>query len=81
MSISRSNTWRGSHPISQFIGRGQTKSPALCVVLTGTRVLMLRQFAEHLESNNRRADAAVLLQEIEKTKKKVEFVRQAVTSE
>lgn len=45
------------------------------------RVLMLRQFAEHLESNNRRADAAVLLQEIEKTKKKAEFVRKAVTSE
>jgi len=45
------------------------------------RVQMLRQFAEHLESNNRRADAAVLLQEIEKTKKKAEFVRQAVTSE
>jgi two-component system chemotaxis response regulator CheB len=44
------------------------------------RVLLLLQFAEHLESNNRRADAAALLQEIDKTKKKAEFVRQAVTS-
>jgi two-component system chemotaxis response regulator CheB len=45
------------------------------------RVLMLRQFAEHLESYDRSADAAVLLQEIERTKRKAEFVRQAVTSE
>jgi two-component system, chemotaxis family, protein-glutamate methylesterase/glutaminase len=45
------------------------------------RVLLLRQFAEHLESNERSADAAVLLQEIERTKKKAEFVRRAVTSE
>ena len=44
------------------------------------RVLMLQQFAKHLESNNRGADAAVLLQEIERTKRKAEFVRKAVTS-
>jgi two-component system, chemotaxis family, protein-glutamate methylesterase/glutaminase len=43
------------------------------------RILLLQQFAEHLESNNRSAEAAVLLQEIEKTKKKADFVRQAVT--
>jgi two-component system, chemotaxis family, protein-glutamate methylesterase/glutaminase len=45
------------------------------------RVLMLRQFAEHLENNDRGADAAALLQEIDKTKRKAEFVRKAVTSE
>jgi two-component system chemotaxis response regulator CheB len=45
------------------------------------RVLMLRQFAERLENNNRSADAAVLFREIEKTKRKAEFVRQAVTTE
>ena len=45
------------------------------------RVLLLRQFAEHLESNNRSANAAALLQEVERTKRKAEFVRQAVTSE
>ncbi|HEU0185323.1 MAG TPA: chemotaxis protein CheB [Blastocatellia bacterium] len=43
------------------------------------RILLLRHFAEHLESNSRSADAAALLQEIEKTKKKADFVRQAVT--
>jgi two-component system, chemotaxis family, protein-glutamate methylesterase/glutaminase len=45
------------------------------------RVLLLRQFAEHLESNHRGADAAALLQEIEMTKRKAEFVRHAVTSD
>jgi two-component system, chemotaxis family, protein-glutamate methylesterase/glutaminase len=45
------------------------------------RILLLQQFAEHLEINNRSADAAALLHEIERTKKKAEFVRQAVTSE
>jgi hypothetical protein len=45
------------------------------------RVLMLRQFAEHLESSNHGADAAALLQEIERAKRKAEFVRLAVTSE
>jgi two-component system, chemotaxis family, protein-glutamate methylesterase/glutaminase len=45
------------------------------------RVLLLQQFAEHLESNHRSSDAAILLQEIDKTKKKANFVRQAVTLE
>jgi two-component system, chemotaxis family, protein-glutamate methylesterase/glutaminase len=44
------------------------------------RILMLQQFAKHLEINNRSADAAALLQEMERTKKKAEFVRKAVTS-
>jgi two-component system chemotaxis response regulator CheB len=43
------------------------------------RIFLLQQFAEHLKSNNRSADAAILLQEIENTKKKADFVRQAVT--
>jgi two-component system chemotaxis response regulator CheB len=45
------------------------------------RVLLLRQLAEQQETNNRSADAAALLQESEKTKRKADFVRQAVTSE
>jgi two-component system chemotaxis response regulator CheB len=45
------------------------------------RVLLLQQLAEHLESNNRSADAAALLQESEKIKRKADFVRQAVTAE
>jgi two-component system, chemotaxis family, protein-glutamate methylesterase/glutaminase len=44
------------------------------------RILMLRQFAEHLKSNNRDVDAA-LLEEIEKAEMKADLVRQAVTSE
>jgi two-component system, chemotaxis family, protein-glutamate methylesterase/glutaminase len=42
------------------------------------RILLLQQFAEHLENNHRGADAAALLQDIEKTKKKADLVRQAV---
>jgi two-component system chemotaxis response regulator CheB len=43
------------------------------------RILLLQQFADHLENNDRGAEAAALVQDIEKTKKKAEFVRQAVT--
>jgi two-component system, chemotaxis family, protein-glutamate methylesterase/glutaminase len=45
------------------------------------RILLLRQLAEHLENNNRGADAAPLLQEIEKAERKADIVRQVVTSE
>jgi two-component system, chemotaxis family, protein-glutamate methylesterase/glutaminase len=45
------------------------------------RILLLRQLAENLESNKRGADAAALLQEIEKVEQKADLVRQVVTSE
>jgi two-component system, chemotaxis family, protein-glutamate methylesterase/glutaminase len=45
------------------------------------RVLLLRQLAEHLESHNHNEDAAAILPEIEKTRRKGNIVRQAVTSE
>jgi two-component system, chemotaxis family, protein-glutamate methylesterase/glutaminase len=44
------------------------------------RILLLRQLAEHLKSNNLGVDAA-LLQEIEKAERKADIVRQAVTSD
>jgi two-component system, chemotaxis family, protein-glutamate methylesterase/glutaminase len=45
------------------------------------RILLLRQLAEHLKSNNHGVDAAPFLQEIEKAERKADLVRQAVTSE
>jgi two-component system, chemotaxis family, protein-glutamate methylesterase/glutaminase len=44
------------------------------------RILMLRQFAEHLESNNHGVDAAALLQDVEKEERKADLVRQALRS-
>jgi two-component system, chemotaxis family, protein-glutamate methylesterase/glutaminase len=45
------------------------------------RILLLRQLAEHLESNNRGVDTAALLREIENAERKADLVRQAVTSD
>lgn len=45
------------------------------------RILLLRQLAEHLESNDHGVDAAPLLQEIEKAERKADIVRQVVTSD
>jgi two-component system, chemotaxis family, protein-glutamate methylesterase/glutaminase len=45
------------------------------------RILLLRQLAEHLESNNRGADAASLSQEIKKVERKADLVRHALRSE